>query len=100
MRMGMGARVPQRARRGGKSRAHAAVWHGKWGPGLKGWGEWRREGTVGWESRVGESGDPGWGSRGWGTRRGQESRAAGSRVRIGGGRRDPPVSGAGLHRVL
>ena len=44
---------------------------GKWGAGLQGWGEWRRERTVGWESRTGENEDPScrfgaWGLRGAG----------------------------------
>ena len=38
----------------------------KWGPGLQGWGEWRREGTVGCESRTRENEDPSGGSCGWG----------------------------------
>ena len=44
---------------------------GKWGAGLQGWGEWKRERTVGWESRTGENEDPScrfgaWGLRGAG----------------------------------
>ena len=70
------ARVSGRARWGWKSRVQGSVWRGEWGPGLQGWGEWRREGTVGWESRTGENEDPSC-RFGAGGLEGQESRARG-----------------------
>lgn len=87
----------QRAARDRKSKVQAAVWIREMGTRLEEWGKGENEGTVGWKS-----GNPG-GVEGWGVfvleiLKGRESRAAGVGLCRSGW--DPPVRGAGLHRVL